>query len=63
MNVTPMAAEAVKNDPVLNIAIFAAFVAVTLFIVIRASRNNKTAADYYRRSILQRAPERLRDLG
>ncbi len=35
------------NDPVLNIAIFGAFVAVTLFIVIRASRNNKTAADYY----------------
>ncbi|MBN7794741.1 solute symporter family protein [Microbacterium esteraromaticum] len=36
-----------QNDPVLNIAIFGAFVAVTLFIVIRASRNNKTAADYY----------------
>ncbi|MGO2520371.1 MAG: solute symporter family protein [Microbacterium sp.] len=35
------------NNPVLNIAIFGAFVAVTLFIVIRASRNNKTAADYY----------------
>src|SRR5690606_23823564 len=42
-----MAAEAAQNDPVLNIAIFGAFVAVTLFIVIRASRNNKTAADYY----------------
>ncbi|MCP2637673.1 cation acetate symporter [Microbacterium sp. HD4P20] len=28
-------------------SIFGAFVAVTLFIVIRASRNNKTAADYY----------------
>lgn len=36
-----------ENNPVLNIAIFGAFVAVTLFIVIRASRNNKTAADYY----------------
>ena len=47
MNVAPMAAEAANNDPVLNIAIFGAFVAVTLFIVIRASRNNKTAADYY----------------
>ncbi|MDQ0615766.1 cation/acetate symporter [Microbacterium sp. W4I4] len=47
MNMVPLAAEAVKNDPVLNIAIFGAFVAVTLFIVIRASRNNKTAADYY----------------
>lgn len=34
-------------NPVLNISIFLAFVAVTLFIVIRASRNNKTAADYY----------------
>ncbi|MFD5226674.1 cation acetate symporter [Microbacterium sp. NPDC058342] len=45
--IVPMAAEATKNDPVLNIAIFGAFVAVTLFIVIRASRNNKTAADYY----------------
>ncbi|MEJ1088925.1 cation acetate symporter [Microbacterium sp. Mu-80] len=47
MNPTVIAAEASQNDPVLNIAIFAAFVAVTLFIVIRASRNNKTAADYY----------------
>lgn len=48
MNVIPMAATATAdNNPVLNIAIFAAFVAVTLFIVIRASRNNKTAADYY----------------
>ncbi|GGD82836.1 solute symporter family protein [Microbacterium murale] len=48
MNVIPMAATATAdNNPILNIAIFAAFVAVTLFIVIRASRNNKTAADYY----------------
>ncbi|MGW9627718.1 solute symporter family protein [Microbacterium sp. NPDC055521] len=47
MTTTPLSAEAVQNDPVLNIAIFGAFVAVTLFIVIRASRNNKTAADYY----------------
>ena len=37
----------VENNPILNISIFGAFVAVTLFIVIRASRNNKTAADYY----------------
>lgn len=47
MNATVIAAETADNDPVLNIAIFGAFVAVTLFIVIRASRNNKTAADYY----------------
>ena len=38
---------AAENNPVLNIAIFGAFVAVTMFIVIRASRNNKSAADFY----------------
>ncbi len=48
MNVIPMSTTTTAdNNPILNIAIFAAFVAVTLFIVIRASRNNKTAADYY----------------
>lgn len=41
------ASTTVENNPVLNISIFGAFVAITLFIVIRASRNNKTAADYY----------------
>jgi len=35
------------GTPWLNITIFGAFVAVTLFVVLRASRNNKTAADYY----------------
>ncbi|PPF45240.1 cation acetate symporter [Pseudoclavibacter sp. AY1F1] len=45
--IAPRASAVADNDPVLNIAIFAAFVAVTLFIVIRASRNNKSAADYY----------------
>ena len=35
------------GNPGLNIAIFALFVVVTLAIVIRASRNNRTAADYY----------------
>ncbi|NYF11887.1 cation/acetate symporter [Pseudoclavibacter sp. JAI123] len=45
--IAPRASAVADNDPVLNIAIFAAFVAVTLFIVIRASRNSKTAADYY----------------
>ena len=48
MNIVHLAAAPTgENNPVLNISIFAAFVAVTLFIVIRASRNNKTAADYY----------------
>jgi len=37
----------VETNPVLNMSIFAAFVAVTMFIVIRASRNNRSAADYY----------------
>lgn len=36
-----------ENNPVLNISIFLAFVAVTMFIVIRASKSNASAADYY----------------
>ncbi|SDN56498.1 cation/acetate symporter [Cryobacterium flavum] len=50
MNALHLLATAVKpveNNPVLNISIFLAFVAVTLIIVIRSGRNNKTAADYY----------------
>ncbi|MGN2640317.1 solute symporter family protein [Nocardia takedensis] len=35
------------GEPVANIAIFALFVAVTMVVVIRASRNNATAADYF----------------
>jgi cation/acetate symporter len=35
------------GKPAVNIAIFAVFVVITLAIVFRASRNNKTAADYY----------------
>ncbi|PWJ53346.1 cation/acetate symporter [Quadrisphaera granulorum] len=35
------------GNPLVNISIFGAFVAVTMVIVLRASRNNKTAADYY----------------
>ena len=41
------AASASPGEPWLNIAIFGAFVAITMIIVFRASRNNKTAADYY----------------
>ncbi|MEV4686040.1 solute symporter family protein [Microbacterium sp. LWH3-1.2] len=41
------AATTSPGEPWLNIAIFGAFVAVTMVIVFRASRNNKTAADYY----------------
>ncbi len=35
------------GSPAVNIAIFGAFVLVTLIIVLRASRENKSAADYY----------------
>ena len=35
------------GSPAVNIGIFAAFVLVTMVVVFRASRNNKTAADYY----------------
>ena len=46
--VSPMAtAPTTVGEPLVNILIFGAFVAVTLVIVIRASRNNKTAADFY----------------
>jgi cation/acetate symporter len=41
------AASTSPGEPWLNMAIFGAFVAVTMVIVFRASRNNKTAADYY----------------
>ncbi|QFU85373.1 cation acetate symporter [Amycolatopsis sp. YIM 10] len=41
-------AQAVQgSNPILNISIFGAFVVVTLVIVFRASRNTKTASDYY----------------
>jgi cation/acetate symporter len=35
------------GNPMVNIGIFTAFVVVTLAIVIRVSRNNRSAADYY----------------
>jgi cation/acetate symporter len=38
---------ALKETTLLNMGIFGLFVAVTMVIVIRASRNNSTAADYY----------------
>ena len=47
MNITASVGAAVAGSPVVNMAIFLAFVAVTMVIVIRASRTNKTAADYY----------------
>ena len=48
MNAQLLAAEATEvGNPAVNIGIFALFVAVTLVIVFRASKNNRTAADYY----------------
>ncbi|MGY5884284.1 solute symporter family protein [Modestobacter lacusdianchii] len=41
------AESATIGEPAVNISIFGAFVLVTLFITFRASRNNKSAADYY----------------
>ena len=41
------AATETVGSPGVNITIFLIFVAITLAIVIRASRKNKTAADYY----------------
>ena len=41
------AAPTAPGNPILNIGIFLAFVAITMIIVFRASKNNNTAADYY----------------
>jgi cation/acetate symporter len=40
-------AASLQSSTWLNMAIFGLFVAVTMVIVLRASKNNKTAADYY----------------
>src|SRR5437763_6798162 len=42
-----LAAGVEGSSPLLNISIFALFVVITLVIVFRASRNTKTASDYY----------------
>lgn len=48
MNGTVMAAEATNvGNTWINIGIFAAFVVVTLVVVFRVSRQNKSAADFY----------------
>ncbi|MFB9906495.1 solute symporter family protein [Allokutzneria oryzae] len=40
-------AQTVAGSPLLNISIFAGFVVITLVVVFRASKNTKSAADYY----------------
>lgn len=48
MSAAVAAADAVTvGSPIVNILIFSAFVLVTLVIVLRASKQTKTAADYY----------------
>lgn len=52
ISATPLATAAAEagsdvGSPLANIAIFLVFVGVTLFFVIRASKNTSTAADYY----------------
>ncbi|HVI37877.1 MAG TPA: cation acetate symporter, partial [Gaiellales bacterium] len=42
-----LAAEGSIGEPAINISIFGVFVLITLFITFRASRTNKSAADYY----------------
>ncbi|MEV6911278.1 cation acetate symporter [Amycolatopsis sp. NPDC051071] len=42
-----LAAGVEGSSPALNITIFGLFVVITLFVVFRASRNTKTASDYY----------------
>ena len=41
------AADDTIGEPAVNISIFGIFVLITLVITFRASRNNKSAADYY----------------
>ncbi len=43
----PLAQGVQGGNPALNISIFGAFVLVTLVVVFRASRNTRTASDYY----------------
>ncbi len=45
--ITTLAAATDVGNPLLNIAIFVAFVVITMTIVIRASRTTKKASDFY----------------
>ncbi|MCW2593284.1 MAG: cation acetate symporter [Mycobacterium sp.] len=42
-----LAASSTVGNPLANIAIFAVFVLVTLFVVIRASRNSRSADQFF----------------
>ncbi|GAA4962348.1 cation acetate symporter [Kineococcus glutinatus] len=47
MRTAPVAPATDIGSPSVNIAIFALFVVVTMAVVVRASRNNRSAADFY----------------
>ncbi|MGB6274898.1 MAG: cation acetate symporter, partial [Rhodococcus sp. (in: high G+C Gram-positive bacteria)] len=47
MNVLAQATDTTVGEPLVNIAIFGAFVLVTMFVVIRASKKNATSADFF----------------
>jgi cation/acetate symporter len=47
MTTTLLAADSTVGNPAANIGIFALFVVITLFLVIRASKKNATAAEFF----------------
>ncbi|MEW2014767.1 cation acetate symporter [Rhodococcus sp. NPDC076796] len=47
MNILAQATDTTVGEPLVNIAIFGAFVLVTMFVVIRASKKNATSADFF----------------
>ncbi|WP_442971682.1 solute symporter family protein, partial [Rhodococcus sp. EPR-279] len=47
MNILAQATDTTVGEPLVNIAIFGAFVLVTMFVVIRASKKNATSAEFF----------------
>lgn len=47
MTVLAQAADTTVGEPLVNIAIFGAFVLITMFVVIRASKKNATSAEFF----------------
>nr|WP_314143216.1 cation acetate symporter [uncultured Rhodococcus sp.] len=47
VNILAQATDTTVGEPLVNIAIFGAFVLVTMFVVIRASKKNATSADFF----------------
>ncbi|MCZ4519674.1 cation acetate symporter [Rhodococcus ruber] len=47
MNILAQAADTTVGEPIVNIAIFGAFVLITMAVVIRASKKNATSAEFF----------------